>query len=241
MPGPRDRILHILKTKGPQTAAAIGRRLGVTAAAAHQHLAKLAREGLVKGRDEPHGVGRPRRVWGTTAAAEARFPDSHGELAVGLLDAVRAAFGREGVDRLLRQRVREQARAYRARMPDDPAGRVRALAAIRREEGYLAEARRHPDGSYTLVENHCPICAAAGSCRGLCEGELELFRRVLGRGMRIERTEHILTGARRCVYSIRPTPSRAETTAGASAPPSTRGGAAGNRPPRGRRAGGSRA
>ena len=66
------------------------------------------------------------------------------------------------------------------------------------------QARKQRDGSWTLVENHCPICAAAEVCQGLCAGELELFRRVLG--ARVERTEHLLDGARRCVYRI--TPSR---------------------------------
>jgi predicted ArsR family transcriptional regulator len=31
---------------------------------------------------------------------------------------------------------------------------------------------------------------------------LRLFRTVLGRGVHIERTEHLLEGARRCVYKI---------------------------------------
>jgi predicted ArsR family transcriptional regulator len=31
-----------------------------------------------------------------------------------------------------------------------------------------------------LVENHCPICAAAKECVKLCQGELELFQKALG-------------------------------------------------------------
>jgi predicted ArsR family transcriptional regulator len=61
----------------------------------------------------------------------------------------------------------------------------------------------HPlkDGSFLLIENHCPICAAATACTGLCARELEVFQRVLGQ-VTIERTEHILAGARRCVYRV---------------------------------------
>jgi len=200
VPGPRDRILHLLKTKGAQTSTELGKRLGVTAVAARQHLGKLAGEGLVRYEDVAEGVGRPRRVWELTKASEGRFPDSHGELAVGMIDAVRKAFGNEGIDALIRERTKAQAKAYRRRMPGDLDGRVRELARIRSEEGYLAEARKRRDGSWILVENHCPICAAAEFCQGLCAGELDLFRRVLG--AKVERTEHMLDGARRCVYRI---------------------------------------
>ena len=55
-----------------------------------------------------------------------------------------------------------------------------------------------------LVENHCPICAAATACQGLCRDELALFQKVLGPNVEVERTEHILAGARRCAYVIRP-------------------------------------
>jgi predicted ArsR family transcriptional regulator len=197
VPGTRDRILHLLKTKGPQTSGELAKRLGVTAMAVRQHLGKL--DG-VRYEDVARGVGRPRRVWELTSESAACFPDSHSELALGMLDAVRKAFGAEGLEKLIRERTKAQVKAYRARMPEDLPGRIRALVRIRNEEGYLAEASRQRDGSWLFIENHCPICAAAETCQGLCAGELELFRRVLG--AKIERTEHILDGARRCVYRV---------------------------------------
>ena len=66
----------------------------------------------------------------------------------------------------------------------------------------MAECTRMPDGSMLLAENHCPICAAASTCQGLCREELSLFRAVLGDKARVERTDHILAGARRCAYRI---------------------------------------
>ena len=66
----------------------------------------------------------------------------------------------------------------------------------------MAEVQAHPDGGFTLVENHCPICAAATACQGFCRAELEVFRSVLGDDVTVERTDHILAGARRCAYRI---------------------------------------
>ncbi len=175
----------------------------MTAVAARQHLEPLEAEGLVAYEEQPRGVGRPARTWRLTEKAAGLFPDSHGELAVAMLGSMRQAFGEEGLERLVALRTRAQIRAYRKRVsPRAPLHRrVAALAAIRREEGYMAEWSREGKG-FLLVENHCPICAAARTCQGLCAGELDLFRAVLG--ARVERTEHILAGARRCLYRISP-------------------------------------
>jgi predicted ArsR family transcriptional regulator len=201
VPSSRQRLLHLLKTKGPQTAAALARRLGMTAVAVRQHLEPIEAEGLVAYEERPRGVGRPAREWRLTEKAAALFPDSHGELAVAMLESMRRTFGEKGLDRLVAERTRAQVRGYRERIaPRAPLHRkVAALAALRREEGYMAEWSRDGKG-FLLVENHCPICAAARTCLGLCAGELELFRAVLG--AKVERTEHILDGSRRCVYRI---------------------------------------
>jgi predicted ArsR family transcriptional regulator len=60
-----------------------------------------------------------------------------------------------------------------------------------------------PEKSFRrLVENHCPICVAAAACTNLCAGELHVFQAVLGEDVAVERTDHILAGARRCAYRI---------------------------------------
>lgn len=205
--GSRERLLFHLKTKGAQSAAGLARRLGVTAMAVRQHLARLEDEGLVAYRDEAGRVGRPRRIWSLTTAAEERFPDSHAELAFGMIEAARNAFGEEGLARLLDKRLESQVDAYRQRMPDQEASlkdRVAALAHLRREEGYMADWSSKDGGAFELVENHCPICAAAQLCAGLCAGEVGLFRQLLGPEVEVERIEYILEGDRRCTYSVRP-------------------------------------
>ena len=201
----RDGVLFQLKMRGEQTAAQLAKKLGVTPMAVRQHLGALEEEALVSYRDERRRVGRPARVWRLTERAAQRFPDSHAELTVDLLDSMRQVFGEEGTLQLIRARTRRQLRDYRDRLPgrDAPVQRrVAALARLRRDEGYMAEWSRERDGSFLLVENHCPICAAASACQGLCSEELGLFRRVLGRDVTVERSEHILRGARRCAYRI---------------------------------------
>jgi predicted ArsR family transcriptional regulator len=199
-----DRILFRLKTRGPQAIAELGAAFGVTSEAVRQLLVKAEADGLVTYEDRREGRGRPKRLWRLSESGHARFPDRHSELTVGLLDAVREEFGDAGLDRLIARREAAQREAYRAAMSRTRSveGRVKVLAELRDREGYMAEWRREDDGSLTLVENHCPICAAAASCRNLCRSELAIFRDVLGDGVEVERTDHVLAGARRCAYRV---------------------------------------
>jgi predicted ArsR family transcriptional regulator len=200
----RRAILELLKQEGPADSSALARRVGVSAMAVRQHLYGLRDERLVTYDEEPRPVGRPAKRWRLTRGADRLFADGHAELTVGLLGAMRDAFGEAGLERLLAARTRQQVAAYREKVPARASlrRRLRALAAIRTAEGYMAEVRPLEGGAFALVENHCPVCAAATACTGLCASEIEVFRRVLGEGVTVERDEHILSGARRCVYRI---------------------------------------
>lgn len=200
-----DALLLRLKTHGPQRTGLLAAQLGVSRQAARQMLERLAAEGLVEHRLEQAGLGRPGQVWSLTDAGHARFPDTHAQMSLELIAAVRAAFGEEGLDRLVAEREKAALSAYRQSIPAaDLQQRIEALALARAREGYMSEVQAHPEGGWLLVENHCPICAAARACQGFCRSELSLFRAVLGEAVSIERTDHILAGARRCAYRIQP-------------------------------------
>lgn len=204
-----ETILNLLKLRGPQTAKALGERLGMSPEGARQHLAKLHNSGLVSHADAREQVGRPKRYWRLSEKGHGRFPDGHAQLTLDLLNAIRGEFGDDGVERLIVARERQMLAQYESCLADKPGleDRVAALAAARSEEGYMAECQADGDGGFTLVENHCPICAAATECQSFCRSELEIFQRVLGSDVTVERTDHLLAGARRCAYRITPVPS----------------------------------
>ena len=201
---PANRILFQLKTRGPAETLALAGALNISRQAVLQHLERLVGEGLVDHVDERRGVGRPRRVWSLTPAAQARFPDTHAQLTLEMLDAVRAEFGEAGVERMIARREQAAATAYSQAMASAESleARVARLAEIRTAEGYMASSSPDPGGGFLLVENHCPICAAAAACQGFCRAELQVFRDALGPGVSVERIDHILAGARRCAYRI---------------------------------------
>lgn len=201
-----ERLLHQLKIRGPQSAAALGERLGTSGENARQQLAKLARQGLVAQRPRPGGVGRPTIEWRLSEAGHARFADGHAELASRLIVSVRDTLGDEALARLIEARQAETLAQYRQALADCDSleARVQRLAEIRSREGYMAEWHPLEDGSLLLIENHCPICRAARTCPDFCRSELLVFRAVLGESASVERSDHVLAGARRCTYRIRP-------------------------------------
>src|SRR5205085_4581438 len=202
----RRAIAKLLKTEGPIDSAQLAQRLGLTAMAVRQHLYALQRERLVTAEERPVPIGRPAKFWRLTREADHLFPEAYAELSVALIDSVKDAFGDEGLDRVLTSRCARQKSDYakRIRPRDSLAKKLQELAKLRTEEGYMAEIKKAEDGSYLLVENHCPICAAANACQGFCATELELFRSVLGPGVAVERAEHILSGDHRCVHRVKP-------------------------------------
>ncbi len=201
-----EQILHLIKSRGAQSTAMVAAALEVTPVGARQHLERLAGEGLLEHEDRAESVGRPKRYWCLTAAAHARFPDTHSVLTMELINSVREVFGEPGLKRLIKARETQTLAQYQARVGKYKTlgRRVQALAGERAREGYMAEAQRQRDGSYLLVENHCPICVAATACQEFCRSELDIFQQALGDQARVQRVDHILAGARRCAYQITP-------------------------------------
>lgn len=200
----RRAIVKLLKTEGAMDSAQLAKRLRLTPMAVRQHLYALQREKLVASDERPVPIGRPAKHWRLTRESNRLFPDAYAELNVALIEAVGSTFGPTGLQRVIESREAKQRVEYARRIaPSAPLKeRLHQLARVRTEEGYMAEVR--PDGrrAFLFIENHCPICAAATACQGLCTAELDLFRSVLGPDVSVERTEHIVSGDRRCVYRV---------------------------------------
>ncbi len=201
-----DQILELLKTRGPLSAAELGESLGITSMGARRHLQALADQELVYWQESIAGRGRPKRSWYLTARAMQRFPDRHAELSLQLIESVTELFGEQGLEKLINQREQQQLSAYQAALTAQHSlsDQIATLATLRRTEGYMADWQALDDGSFMLLEHHCPICAAATACQGFCRSELEIFQTLLAGQARVEREQHLLNDDLRCSYRITP-------------------------------------
>ena len=160
----RDLLLR-LRLDGPVLARparrpdSARRRTGVL-----QQLRALEAAHLVSRQTVRHGVGRPRHLYDVTADAQDLFPSTYDALAAGLLAAIERGRRRRPARRGLRRaaaparRPRPRASSPSGRRTDAPlSDRVRELAVIQAEQGYLAEASVDADGTIRLREHNCAI------------------------------------------------------------------------------------
>lgn len=199
-----EKALWVLKTRGSQPLTMMAVALGMTTEGARFQLLKLSGEGLVEAISESKGRGRPQQIWSLTPLGHKRFPDTHAELTVRMIQKMREVLGEEALNTVITAGTLDNITRYKEALQKAPGlkDKVRLLTEIRDREGYMAEYQKDKEG-FLLIENHCPICAAAETCQGFCQGELETFQTVLGPDATVERTSHILSGARRCIYRIK--------------------------------------
>lgn len=199
-----DQILMQLKMRGTASAAELADELGITKEGARLHVQKLVKENVVQVEAKREGVGRPVAYYALTSAGLAKFPDSHAQVTVEMIQSIRRLFGENVLDLLITDREKKVYTHY-----EESIGTTKSLEEvlerltnIRTQEGYMAEWKKEADGSYYLIENHCPICAAATACQGFCRSELKNFKQLIGEDYQTERIDYILDGAQRCTYKI---------------------------------------
>lgn len=199
-----DTILAKLKNQGAMTSASLAKALDMTSMGARQHLLRLEKKQLVSHFLQKATVGRPKQMWQLTELGHKRFPDRHADLTLQLLDSVNTVFGEQGLAQLVTAREQQMLEKYQTMLGAYATleGKVSALAHIRNEEGYMASVEKMSSHEYLLIENHCPICAAATQCQNFCRSELAIFQQCLGKNCSVERSEYLLTGDRRCAYKI---------------------------------------
>jgi len=201
-----DKIIQLLKIRGALTAKILAEELGLTTMGVRQHMQALEEANEVVFADKKAPRGRPTRYWQLTPKSNIHFVDKHEELTVQLIDSVKSIFGNDGLEKLIGHRESSTMINYRVALADKYSieEKLHALAKLRTNEGYMATVEQDDNGIYWLLENHCPICAAATKCLNFCRSELNMFQLLLEDVATVNRSEHIIEGARRCAYKVTP-------------------------------------
>ncbi|MEZ8141274.1 transcriptional regulator [Enterovibrio norvegicus FF-33] len=207
-----DKILHKIKREGAISARVLADEMSMTTMGIRQHLQTMEDDGLLDFSDVRVKVGRPTRHWSLTAEGHRRFADSHGDLAISVIESVESLFGEAGLTQVIQQREEKTLQQYRDALKDchNLKAKLETLAYLRENEGYMAELQETETG-FLLIENHCPICQAAKRCPALCKSEKHIFKTVLGDDYVVTRDEHIIEGQRRCTYNIQPKSTQASS------------------------------
>jgi predicted ArsR family transcriptional regulator len=184
----RDRVSGLLLEHGPQSAAELAARLGISPAAVRRHLDGLLAAGRVHEREAPggrRGRGRPARRFALTDAGRSAFPHAYDDLALTALrfvaehggpDAVRAVAEQQLAGLAERCTTAVEAAEVQAGATVD---RAQVLAAALSAEGYAATASVISSGGQ-LCQHHCPVAHVAAEFPQLCEAETAVISKLVG-------------------------------------------------------------
>jgi predicted ArsR family transcriptional regulator len=199
----RYKILYLLKVGGPKTVKELAEALAISSMGIRQNLISLEGAGWVRHKQEQRGMGRPKFVYALTEQGDERhFPRTYALEMVGMLKAIKDLEGDAGLDRIFEQRTEQLATEYRTRnSSEDLEERVKELASIRTEEGFMADWEKENEDLFLLREHNCAMYQVASKCEQVCTFEQELFCRVLDDAS-VTRETHILSGDPQCTYVI---------------------------------------
>jgi predicted ArsR family transcriptional regulator len=201
---PKKKLLYYLKIMQQAGLEELANVMKISRMAVHKHLAALQKRGLVEGVEIRGHVGRPRMVYQLTTRSKTVFPRSYSAIASYALDFIERNMGKEAVQKVLHERQNELFDQYYKRLKDlDFDERVRQLAKIRDEEGYMAESKKESKsgGKYVLFEYNCPIIQIAEKHWEACLAETELFEKLLDAD--IDTTHRAAKGDLICRFAIK--------------------------------------
>ena len=202
---PKRKILYYLKVMKQAGLRDLSKVMKISRMAVHKHLSDLQDRGLVESAEIRKGVGRPTMQYSLTSTGNTAFPKSYGEIATHALDYVEKKMGKDAVESVLRERQKELIEKYRIRMKDmEFDDKVKELARIRDEEGYIAESKKdRKRNSHTLLEYNCPIIMIAEKHWEACSIETELFENILDAEVQV--THRAVKGDSICKFLIKET------------------------------------
>ena len=201
---PKKKLLYYLKVMHQAGLEDLAAVMKISRMAVHKHLSSLQQRGLVEAIENRGRVGRPKMIYQLTSQSKTVFPKSYSAIATQALDFIERNMGKEGVEKVLRERQSELFDQYYERLKDlDFDRQVKELARIRDEEGYMAESKKKSRGGreHVLLEYNCPIIQIAEKHWEACSIETELFEKILN--AEIETTHRAARGDAVCKFMIK--------------------------------------
>lgn len=196
------RIVKLLVGNPPQTVSDLIETTNVTRTAVTEQLNELTAAGFVERSVERlPGRGRPRHLYQATPAALLLLFASNQRLVVpAIWEAIDEVGGEKLMQDILSRVSGKVANYYREKIASsDPAGRLRELAQILRDEGGLVEVSGSPE-HLVLHKRSCAFISMLDENGAVCEVDQQLLSTVIGCPIRRVACRH--TGDPCCSFEI---------------------------------------
>lgn len=232
----RERVLQLVVEEGPISAAALGRKLDLTAAAVRRHLDAMTEQGIVEIKNvttRRKGAGRPSRRYVISQRGQQVLGDDYLSLTRQALSLLEESEQDDAARALATRYFGGFESKYRQRLEGitDLDERTEKLSELFNEDGFAGftrlVGRDNPllaMQSTQLCQGHCPIREIAEAHPVFCEEETEMISRLLDVDVRRLSTQaggahvcttHVPVGREKLAAERR---ARAAQTAAASGP-----------------------
>ena len=197
----REKILFLLKKRGPQSIDNLSRELNITSMGIRQHLLSLERKGLIDYIVKRQGIGRPAFLYKLTEKAEELFPKTYDKFVVNLLKDIEKHDGQEKIEEIFKWHKNRFLKDAKEAISDKKTShdKVYELKNFLESEGYFAELHS-VNSHYSLKLFNCPIHKLASDFKVACQSHLQMFKELLGK--EVIREECIIEGSPSCTYKI---------------------------------------
>jgi DeoR family transcriptional regulator, suf operon transcriptional repressor len=197
----REKILSLLKKTGPMAVSQLAEGLGVTSIAIRHHLGVLEKDDLVEGREERHGIGRPRMLYRLSERAMDRTSSKSFMLTNMLLEKIKQQLPPEMVERFFMDIASGMADDLKKQLDGLPLDqRLARLVELLEKEGYVARVESVGPDQYRLTELTCPYRKISLKHPEVCQLDENFISHALG--AKVQHKSCILEGSESCTFTV---------------------------------------
>jgi predicted ArsR family transcriptional regulator len=192
---PKLAILREIKRSQGLSVSELCQRVGLSYMGIKQHCIGLEREGYLDTWRRPKGLGRPEKAYRLT---DGRYP----QFSLQILEAVKESFGSLAPEKILLNIYKAETARYELKLEKlDGEARIRGLAQLREEDGYMSEysfdnSTRH----HRITEFNSAILDCVDAFPVIKDYERQVFEKILR--AKVKRDEERVSGLYRCTFTV---------------------------------------
>jgi predicted ArsR family transcriptional regulator len=199
---PKYLILKEIKRSQGLSVSELCDRVGLSYMGVKQHCVAMEKEGYLDTWRRPKGMGRPEKAYRLTPFAQDFFPTEYSSFTCEILDSIYQVYGPSAPDKILFNIYRNETQKLIGRMSGDSLEeRIRCLASLREESGYMSEyAFNNEKQRHEMVEYNCPILLCMDRYPILRELERQMIEKLVQ--AKAHREEERVSGLYKCTYQF---------------------------------------
>lgn len=194
-----DIILHLKHSTG-MSVNELCQEMKMSYMGVKQHCVEMEKKRLLDTWRRPKAAGRPEKVYRLTAKLDPLFPEMGNDWTLSLLETADQVFGERAAAKLLFQFFQKRTERWAKSLKGSQlAGRVKELAKLRLEEGYLTLVRE-VEGGVEMVDHHDPCGVVARRFPIVTELDRAAVEEVLG--VAVEQRVEEASGLKRVIHRV---------------------------------------